>query len=580
MALAFSGRFGTGDMIFGTDLRDLDIAVQDGQAVLYAANGLNGGLSCWQLRGAGALPQLASQQLHREAGIRTGDFQLAEVGGGLRLLQGGTGQSALTFYELARDSSLGRQNRDALDGADAGGFGAVAGLELADGSAAFYAVGASSGDLQGWRLDAAGKVQSQVGAAGGSAAYDLDPAALLATVQTAGGPVVLAADTQGLHSYRADAATGALRVSDDLGAAQGLSVSGVTALEGFEADGKAWALLGAAGSSSLTLLQVGADGGLHVSAQLQDTTVTRFGGVSALEVVEVEGHVLVLAAGNDGGLSLFTLTPGGALIHVQSLEHAPGLGLQNVTALEAAAVGGQLQVFVASGGDDGISQFTLPLASLGERQLAAANATRLDGSVGDDVLEGGRSGANLYGQAGDDVLVAGADGGWLIGGSGADTFVINPAAGAVTVRDFTPGEDRLDLSLFEALYSAGQLEAQVRSSGMVMTAGETRIVLLSDAGTSLELADVFGPDLRFSFPQRQQGGETLPGGGFYGGSGDDRLDGTGGNDLLSGAGGNDRLLGRQGNDRLAAVLRGRVAGPGWGGRGALTACMGAVTGIG
>lgn len=51
----------------------------------------------------------------------------------------------------------------------------------------------------------------------------------------------------------------------------------------------------------------------------------------------------------------------------------------------------------------------------------------------------------------------------------------------------------------------------MRSSGIVMTAGETRIVLLSDAGTSLELADVFGPDLRFSFPQRQQAGETLPG---------------------------------------------------------------------
>ncbi|QAX32112.1 calcium-binding protein [Leisingera sp. NJS204] len=550
MALAFTGRFAAEDLIFGADLRDLEIAVQDGQAVLYAATGMNGGISRWQLDGSGALPQLAGQQLHGQAGIRTGDFHLAEAGGGLRLLQGGTSQSALTFYELAEDGSLGSQDRDALAGADAGGFGAVAVLQLADGKSAFYAVGAASGGLQGWQLDAAGDVQGQAGAAGGHAAYGLDPAALLALVQTAGGPVLLAADARGLHSFRADAATGALSPGSDLGAEQGLAVSGVTVLEGFEAGGKSWALLGAAGSSSLTLMQVGADGGLQVSARLQDTAMTRFGGLSALEVVEAEGHVLVLAAGNDGGLSLFTLTPGGALIHLESLEHTPGLGLQNVTALEAAAVGGELQVFAASGAAGGISRFTLPLGSLGEMHLAAAGAARLDGSAGNDVLEGGRSGANLYGQAGDDVLVAGAEGGWLTGGSGADTFVINPAAGAVTVRDFTPGEDQLDLSLFEGLYSTGQLDAQARSSGMVMEAGGTRIVLISDAGTPLELADVFGPDLRFSFPQRQEAGETLPGGSFYGGSGADRLDGTGGDDLLSGEGGNDRLDGGRGNDSL------------------------------
>lgn len=41
---------------------------------------------------------------------------------------------------------------------------------------------ASSGGLQGWQLDAAGGVQGQTAAAGGSNAYRLDPAALLDTV--------------------------------------------------------------------------------------------------------------------------------------------------------------------------------------------------------------------------------------------------------------------------------------------------------------------------------------------------------------------------------------------------------------
>lgn len=39
MTLAFTERFGTENLIFGTDLRDMEIAVQGGEATLYAATG-------------------------------------------------------------------------------------------------------------------------------------------------------------------------------------------------------------------------------------------------------------------------------------------------------------------------------------------------------------------------------------------------------------------------------------------------------------------------------------------------------------------------------------------------------------
>lgn len=549
MALAFGGRFAAQDMIFGVDLRDLEIAVQDGAATLYAINGLNGGISRWQLAADGSLPQLAGQQLHGAASLRTGNFELAEIGGDLRLLQEQAG-GGLSYYELARGGGLGGRQQDSLAGADAGGLGAMAVAALAGGGSAVYAAGAASGRLQGWRLDAEGRVQAQAGTGGSSAAYSLEPAALLAAVQTPGGPVLLAADGQGLRSFRADAASGALRPADQLGAAGGLAASGVSVLESFQAGGSSWALAGAAGSSSLSLVQVAADGALRLKAQFMDTAATRFGGISALETVEAEGHLLVLAAGNDGGLSLFTLTPGGALIHLESLAHEPGLGLQNVTALAAAAAGGMLQVFAASGAEGGISQFTLPLADLGDLRQAAAGAERLEGSGAGDVLEGGGGSADLYGHGGDDVLIAGAGGGVLEGGAGADVFVINPAAGRVTVRDFTPGEDRLDLSLFEGLHSAAQLQAGGRSTGMVMQAEDTVIVLLSADGSRLELADVFGPAQRFAFPERQEAGGTLPGGSFYGTGGRDRIAGTGGRDEIFGLGGGDRLAGGAGRDML------------------------------
>ncbi|KIC31983.1 M10 family metallopeptidase C-terminal domain-containing protein, partial [Leisingera sp. ANG-M7] len=554
MALAFTGRFGTDDMIFGTDLRDLEITVQNGQATLYAINGLNGGISRWQLSGTGGVPQLAGQQLHGQASLRTGNFELAEIGGDVRLLQEGTSGGGLSYYALGSGGSLGSQQQQALAGADAGGLGAVAALQLAGGTSALYAVGLAGGSLQGWQLDADGAVQAQAGLGGGVQAYQLSASALLSTVQTAEGAVVLAADAGELRGYSADAATGALTPGAVLGAGQGLSVSGITALESFEMDGKAWALVGAAGSSSLTLVEVDAAGGLQFRAQLQDSTMTRFGGVSALETVRAGEHLLVLAAGNDGGLSLFTLSRGGELIHVQSLEHMPGLGLQNATALEAVVAGGQLQVFAASGAEGGISRFTLPLAELGIVRQAGAGDARLDGGAANDVLEGGAGAADLYGHAGDDVLVSGAGGGELNGGAGADIFVIapvsDPVSEAVTVRDFTPGEDRLDLSLFEGLYSPAQLQSRGRSYGIDLEIGGMRIAVARDGGGRLELEDVFGPALQFEFPQRQGLGETLPGGGFYGTAGHDALQGTGGDDGISGLSGDDTLSGGAGADTL------------------------------
>lgn len=77
MALAFSGRFGTDDGIFGTDLRDLDIAVQDGLAVLYASNGLNGGRS-WPASSCTARPGSAPGISSRQRPVAVRDFTSGE----------------------------------------------------------------------------------------------------------------------------------------------------------------------------------------------------------------------------------------------------------------------------------------------------------------------------------------------------------------------------------------------------------------------------------------------------------------------------------------------------------------------
>ena len=93
---------------------------------------------------------------------------------------------------------------------------------------------------------------------------------------------------------------------------------------------------------------------------------------------------------------------------------------------------------VGTGGDD-----AAPGTAFADRIAGRGGDDRLLGRGGDDRLAGG---------AGDDRLVGGPGRDRLTGGEGADSFVFATArhAGHDRIRDFAPGEDRLDLSGIDA----------------------------------------------------------------------------------------------------------------------------------
>ena len=68
------------------------------------------------------------------------------------------------------------------------------------------------------------------------------------------------------------------------------------------------------------------------------------------------------------------------------------------------------------------------------------------GDRGNDILRAGTGDDILKGALGDDVLDGGAGDDILIGGGGLDIFAFAPGSGSDIVRDFTDGEDTLDLS--------------------------------------------------------------------------------------------------------------------------------------
>ena len=107
--------------------------------------------------------------------------------------------------------------------------------------------------------------------------------------------------------------------------------------------------------------------------------------------------------------------------------------------------------------NDTVQRYMDPMEGTGDSDILVdrSNDTRIvakDGDdlvlagEGDDKLEGGAGNDTLLGEEGDDSITGGANDDWLHGGSGNDTFVFEAGHGNDTIRDFTDGEDLIDLT--------------------------------------------------------------------------------------------------------------------------------------
>lgn len=103
----------------------------------------------------------------------------------------------------------------------------------------------------------------------------------------------------------------------------------------------------------------------------------------------------------------------------------------------------------------------LLLGAQGEDILNGGGARdTLNGGDADDTLYGGAGSDKLNGGDGDDLLVGGAGNDKLIGGAGADVFVFSAGGGCDRIMDFTVGEDRIDLSAFQATFEDVAVKAE------------------------------------------------------------------------------------------------------------------------
>ena len=354
----------------------------------------------------------------------------------------------------------------------------------------------------------------------------------LASVTYAGTTYVYATSSSepGISTFRLST-SGQLSPVGDLDADDGLWASNITRLAATTVDGAPFVLVAGAGSGSISVAAVGDAGRLTVVDHVLDDLGTRFDDITVLETLVVGERTYVAASGGDDGVSLFSLLPNGQLVHLDTLEDTQTLGLGSISALSLSLHRGDVHLIAASESEAGLTHLTYD----------PGPGLQLAGSTRNDTLTGGTSADILLDGAGDDRMT---------GGGGADLFVLAADGQRDTITDFRIGTDRIDVSAWQDLYSTHQLEVRTQSWGADIRYGDERLILRSDNGSSIDMADlvatdVFGIAQLLPFEDRPENQSSRTGT-----NEGDLMEGNALNNIFRGMAGNDQLLGMNGNDRL------------------------------
>jgi len=434
---------------------------------------------------------------------------------------------------------------DSLTGAASDRVEAIA-LPGAAGTHVYLSPTAGSG-LGIFGVDADGTLVP-AGILGDTAETHLSHVTATARISTGGNDYLATASAteNGVTLWQAGAG-GALSAADSLAAGPAFPVAGPGALEAIEAGGRHYLVVASSVSSSLTALELGADGSLTATDQVNDTLSTRFANAGVIESFSHEGHAFLLAAGSDDGISLFTLLPGGRFVHLETLADSAARSLSNVSAMDVEKVGDTAQLLVTSGAEGGLSQFTLDLAALGD--VVTDSPAAIVGSAGDDVLGSAAAGTEIDGRDGADIILDTAGGDRLSGGGGGDLFVFAPDGARDTVTDFQPGLDRLDLSPFEGIVDISQITVTPTATGATLRVAGEEIVLDTANGATIGAGALTTAELFNASHVDVTPGSPLAE--IVGTPADDTLQGEAGAQALFGRDGNDLLIGGAGGDSLS-----------------------------
>ncbi|MGB3409050.1 MAG: calcium-binding protein [Jannaschia sp.] len=506
---------------------DLAYGVVDGALVLHGASRSGNGLVAWTFE-EGATTHRDWRELPA-GGIVLGGLEMLriEIDGVDHLSALAGGSLGLASYEIG---PMGRIDQPPVQVRGTGLDGAISSAETLTlgGAVMLYSVKLGTGRIQISEVGAGGAVAGRGSVELSDGGQDVSD---MATIRIGPSDVLLATSAWSNRIYSFTVTVdGGLRQGSSWGALEGLGLGTPTAIKTYTKDGQAYAIVGSAGSSSLSVLSIGANGALTPVAHLIDDLDTRFHRVTALDVTEVDGRVFVVAGGADDGITVFEALRDGKLVLLGTLEDTFDTTLRNVSSLALAAADGLLHIAVASASEAGVTRFTMDLPPASQR---------IADTAGNDTVRAG---------AGDDVIFGGLGADDLSGGAGYDVFVMTGDGQADTIRDFEIGIDKIDLSGWEGLRGVGQLRLAITGNGGRIFFGDEILTIFPDPRGPLTHAEILSA-ISLSF-QNVPTGNVFPDGVQEGTGANDRLEGIADGDSLSGGAGNDTLMGYDGEDTL------------------------------
>ncbi len=432
-------------------------------------------------------------------------LQVVDLDGASVLLATGRTGTMIEGWDITADGLLGAARPLTLNGGSPGALLALDETWL-EGQHLFATASRHAAGVQIWTR--AGDTLQLVNQTGPLQFLATGAVQALSLAHPGGVPHVLALDVQ-THALTGFSlgAGGQLGAPNRLDLRDGLYIGTPTHLEVVQMGDASFAILGAAGSSSIAVVALAPDGQMWVTDQVNDTVETRFQNVSALDVLDANGQVYVLTGGVDNGLSLLSLTSAGRLIHLGSIsDEQRDMALQDVSDVEMIWRDGGLDIFV--------SGEVLPGQTVSGRGITQL---RIEG---DGLLP--------------NVPVP-STGLVHIGTQAADLFIIDGSAPGERVTGFELGRDRLDLSGLGLFYSMDDLQFTPTSTGAVIRLNEAEVTIVTADRRQLDDADFTFADLSDLWHVSGVPPATPAQGSL--------LIGRAGPNLLEGRGGDDTLLG-------------------------------------
>ncbi|MEQ9260228.1 MAG: hypothetical protein RIG84_14165 [Roseovarius sp.] len=408
MPLRIEGKILSGFETLDRGITDIELVTGAGGPKLVTASGPEGGLASYSLR-ADLLPVFGHNAFYVSSFVSGGghDILVSNHGGETRVHVTGVTPDGLTSFRMNDNGSF--SSRQTIDNARFGDGNAVAAetdsglIVMADPEGSGFAIY----DIrQDWALVNDRKVED-------TGNTNADRIGDIETVRIGSSDIIVVASQSehGVTAYRM--VDGEAVAMDSVGRPEGLGIMVPTDIEIVEAGGNTYLIVASepsgGNSGALTVMRIRANGTLEPTDHVIDTLDSRFGDVQHISTATVDGHTYVVAAGGDGGLTLFELLPNGQLVHLESLEGTAEMPLGNVTALEIAVVGNELQIFVATEADAGISVLSYDYRGRGDVLIAEEGGDYIIGTGQADVIVDGSGRDKLRGGGGADLFVLTAD---------------------------------------------------------------------------------------------------------------------------------------------------------------------------